>query len=1110
MKKYKIFLIVLLSFSIRMLAQFGNMTNVVPTTPEMSGLVKRVDIPVNYSSGAINYPLNIYTLKVGDLEVPITLNYTSTGFKPSENSSNIGLGWDLEVGGKISHKVNGLDDLHSLKEYSAFPNGFPVDHPVKVDFVNPGAANYPEYALLRDNSNSRLEAQGTFMRSPVSGIDTEPDIFHFSYPGKSSKFFLDKEFNGKQMPAGKEKVKFDGTKFTITDIQGNIYEYAVQDDITIQSDMQLLSGLYPYSGGNLIYNNYYLSKIQTKTDVIEFLYNYVDYAYDNPTSYMKGSTKDYFEIPTDYYSSSFEVKYLSKVTKHTLPVLSEIKVNAKTRVSFEYKSTPRADVKNDFTRKIAALDKIKVQDGGNSYTAVFDQSYFQPANGYISDRTTWLKLNSVKINDKQYSFKYYEDSFMPDKDTDSKDFWGYYSQYAGGRYSLKDFRTYYYLGGKKPNLADTQATLLKEIIYPTKGSDEFVYENNTYDEPGYTEYGTNVTSIGVFYSYEESNNGDFYKEVHFEVTKRTKFQLFYNIPFQPGGATAEAQVSYDVINKTTNTPVPLPPMSGKGEAELILDPGSYYLSMFAKGLPDPYVHLYAEEEVVTSAGRKNLEVGGIRIAKIISKDSNGSSLFTKSINYNNENGISTGKIYDYPIAYELEHGYSFKYDPGVCQVIDRYFSLAKYYSTAISDILGYNGATVFYSKATESTTSNGSDNGKTVYSFYDEDDGRLYYDTPYLLFNDNSWKRGFIKKQEIFERGNAVPIKTITNDYSFLQTPSSQQIESGLDFTAPTKPNEFHKMSYQFFATSPEYFFTCGGFIRNRAANFDFYGKKLVSAQVNKDKEVIEENVNGKLLRTETEYFYNNPLHIQPTSQKITFPDKSVQETTFQYAHEKGNQYLINKNMIGIPLETTIVNKLNSTDAGKTISKLSTLYPNSDTEANSKTSGLALPISVSSLDTQNNTLATEVLYKRYSPVNGNLLQYNPKPDANGNSSNPVSIVWGYNNTQPIAKIEGATYEQISAYILAMVNASDVDAGLAANNDETDLLKELNDFRNNPNLAKFKITTYTYDPLIGVRSITSPSGIREVYLYDSYGRLKEVREDNQTGKILKEFNYHYKN
>ncbi|MDQ0477483.1 hypothetical protein [Chryseobacterium sp. MDT2-18] len=57
------------------------------------------------------------------------------------------------------------------------------------------------------------------------------------------------------------------------------------------------------------------------------------------------------------------------------------------------------------------------------------------------------------------------------------------------------------------------------------------------------------------------------------------------------------------------------------------------------------------------------------------------------------------------------------------------------------------------------------------------------------------------------------------------------------------------------------------------------------------------------------------------------------------------------------------------------------------------------------------------------------------------------------------------------------------------------------------LSGFQITTYTYDPLIGVRSITPPSGLREYYFYDAANRLKEVRDSN--GNVLKEYQYHYK-
>ncbi|HAO26592.1 MAG TPA: hypothetical protein DCQ68_00740 [Chryseobacterium indologenes] len=58
------------------------------------------------------------------------------------------------------------------------------------------------------------------------------------------------------------------------------------------------------------------------------------------------------------------------------------------------------------------------------------------------------------------------------------------------------------------------------------------------------------------------------------------------------------------------------------------------------------------------------------------------------------------------------------------------------------------------------------------------------------------------------------------------------------------------------------------------------------------------------------------------------------------------------------------------------------------------------------------------------------------------------------------------------------------------------------------MSSNQVTTYTYDPLIGVRSITSPSGIRENYLYDSAGRLEKIIDAD--GRVVKEMKYNYKN
>jgi YD repeat-containing protein len=54
----------------------------------------------------------------------------------------------------------------------------------------------------------------------------------------------------------------------------------------------------------------------------------------------------------------------------------------------------------------------------------------------------------------------------------------------------------------------------------------------------------------------------------------------------------------------------------------------------------------------------------------------------------------------------------------------------------------------------------------------------------------------------------------------------------------------------------------------------------------------------------------------------------------------------------------------------------------------------------------------------------------------------------------------------------------------------------------------QMTTYTYDPLIGVTSITDAKGDTITYTYDSFGRLQNVKDKD--GNILSENEYHYKN
>ena len=153
-----------------------------------------------------------------------------------------------------------------------------------------------------------------------------------------------------------------------------------------------------------------------------------------------------------------------------------------------------------------------------------------------------------------------------------------------------------------------------------------------------------------------------------------------------------------------------------------------------------------------------------------------------------------------------------------------------------------------------------------------------------------------------------------------------------------------------------------------------------------------------------------------------------------------------------------------------------------------------------------------VIHKYNTFLHGNHDLGNPLEISETQESPHTIVLWGYDFHYPIAKIENGTLEGLS--ITSLHQIASISALSNYDNDRTignlgregNLRIALNNLRTLfPNSM---ITSYTYDPLIGVTSATDPRGSTIYYEYDEFNRLKHVKDKD--GNILSKNEYNYKN
>ena len=115
----------------------------------------------------------------------------------------------------------------------------------------------------------------------------------------------------------------------------------------------------------------------------------------------------------------------------------------------------------------------------------------------------------------------------------------------------------------------------------------------------------------------------------------------------------------------------------------------------------------------------------------------------------------------------------------------------------------------------------------------------------------------------------------------------------------------------------------------------------------------------------------------------------------------------------------------------------------------------------------------------------------------------TTYIWGYNETQLIAKVVNATRMQVLAAMSTEEGwLNDIDRT------EVEIQTAIDEIRNHANMTNAQITTYTYKPSKVISTITDPNNQITTYEYDEFDRLKLVRD--YEGNIVEQYNYKYIN
>ncbi|MBV7269212.1 RHS repeat domain-containing protein [Winogradskyella luteola] len=1124
MKRHVILSIAALLFMAALPGQ--ELPNVIPPSPEAAELIKYSQTQISPYTGLPNIQIPFYTIKHDGVFVPISLAYSGGGIKVADIASWVGLGWNLQAGGLVSRTINWLPDDKELLGYMY--NSYDMAH----FRANPDSS----WACCDPNEQSHQ-----LLGHMAAQRDYEPDDFNYSIPGYSGSFYFDQDLDDfVQRPYTNVKIEKLGdtkiTGFKITTPDGVMYHFGGSIEYLEQirgvKTMSLTtSGAYSGENDNYVtdinpyYQSWMLRKIEfpTSSALIKFEY---DLEHDVKT--IIKSNEEFMPWSNSSNTMEYRINYSEK--KFTQPKVKTITFPTGS-LEFNRSTLERLDLENSYSlERITLLNsqgkimkEMKLETSQSDAIPDNEYPFFRQSNEFYKR----LRLDKVSIqnalgeDNEEYVLEYNPQK-LPHRFSRSIDYFGYFNGKDNidlipkANYYTSIPTAYWGKADRSVQPAYTQAEVLTKITYPTGGYEEFIWENNsisffsqgsTHQYKDYLlEYSKMFHGNGcMFEDLNPSNNFDY--SMIIDIPEHSNGIVEFDISIQGCSYEDDRQVlndtncSYmlyliDVTDAPNSPQILLEPKAIK-----FLTPGNTYkIAATYNGNFQGCEVLQTESPNIGgfSALIKYTEdptpgeymYSGLRIKELKTFDDTISSTpqLWKKYDYTyHENSatpsLTSGKAYRLPINYIANYRSANNSSDG-----QSYAEGYQIFSNA--PLVPINGALQGYLNVTESHHGQSDTNGGIRYTFSEFDFGQYfpysgtYFDSPFPDVHKkiilSNWRNGNLIKTEYFDKENRM-VKAEYFEYE--------------------NANTFNKDPWDF-AVQVFRMPDLTTVVNDNTITFDnniyvsLYGYTTEHHRL-KSQTTTDYLDGGDVTVTQTHTYDNNPLLASGTI--TTGSDGNVRESHVTYAQDLqsptlAEQMLVDQNRFE-PVRTE--QTVGDTNGVLAQSASRTVYHNFG-------GGQVLPQKIETLkgeESPTNPSEERIRFHRYNGKG--------KPmEVSKAGGTHIIYIWGYNNTQPVAKIENASYQGMSSdlftAIAAAKNASLADVGQSS---ETALRAALDSLRSHPELSDAMVTTYAYDPLVGVTSITDPRGQTVHYEYDEFNRLKYVKDED--GNILSQNAYHYR-